>query len=196
MANIAFTETKRLIDLLRPYSNTFVRVLDDTRLAIGSDPLHPSKVVDLSSERVTPYSRSARSELAQRSPRSPATRKTGNYWIEVLGRKVSCDSKKEILINGLKAIEQERPGTLEKLSNVKPRKKRIVACDPNDLFDDLGMRKLEDVSQRLDNNWWVGTNNSGEETKAWFRRACKIAKLRYGDDFRTSLEWLIEDLAV
>lgn len=113
------------------------------------------------------------------------TRRSGNYWLELNGHRVEHSSLKDLLSEGLRALEQTRPGTLEKLTRIKPRSKRIVARDPKHLFDRSHLAK--GCSEKLIDGWWFGTNNSADETNAWLERACSCSGFIWGEDFKTSL---------
>jgi hypothetical protein len=177
----------------------FVRVLSPSRLVLGADPLQPSLAIDLSLEKVGKYQPDDALEISNHSSVSSVpslgasriTRRTGDYWFEIKGRRTDCGSLRQLLAQGLCALEEARPGTLEKLSHIKPRSRRIVARDPNALFD---KERLVRYAARLMNGWWFGTNNSADETNVWLERACSCAGLKWDDDFKTSLTPTLEDL--
>ena len=105
--------------------------------------------------------------------------------MEIQGNRIECGSLKDLLAESLKAIEAAQAGTLEKLSHIKPRSKRIVAHDKKALFD--AEHLSEEFGAKLINGWWYGTNNSAPETNTWIERACGCAGLKWGKDVRTSL---------
>lgn len=72
---------------------------------------------------------------------------------------------------------------MEELARLKPRTKRIVARDPNKLFEQQTL--VEKYSEKLMEGWWFGSNNSGPETDTWLRRGCEFAGLVWGKDFTT-----------
>jgi hypothetical protein len=92
---------------------------------------------------------------------------------------------RELLGEGLRSIEVSRPGTLEKLSHVKPGTKRIVARERRMLFDSEHL--CDEYGDQLIDGWWYGTNNSSQETYRWLERACDCAGLKWGEDLRTNL---------
>jgi hypothetical protein len=144
----------------------FVRVLSANKLAIGADPFHPTNVIDLSKELVS--------------------RQSGKYLLDISGRTIECTSLRELLAEGLRALEKYKPGMLEQLSVIKPRTKRIVARDPARLFDQQEL--VANYAERLGvDGWWYGTNNSADETNAWLRRAAELAGLSWGKDVSTTL---------
>jgi hypothetical protein len=98
-----------------------------------------------------------------------------------------------LLAEGLRAFEAAKPGTLEKLPHIKPRSRRIVSRDPKQLFDKPHLAK--DYAEKLNDDWYFGTNNSAMETNTWLQRACSCAGLLWDKDFKTSLTPTIEDLA-
>jgi len=112
-------------------------------------------------------------------------RSSGTYWFEFKGQRTEFGSLKDLLSGGLRALEEARPGTLEKLSQIKPRSKRVVARDSKQLFDKEHL--AEQFSERLADGWWYGTNNSKFETEAWLARACACSGLTWGMDFKTNL---------
>ena len=84
----------------------------------------------------------------------------------------------------VKAFERIRPGTLDDLTKIRPRSKRIVSRDPKQLFKDPEMVGL--FSEKLVDGWWFGINNSAAETLSWLRRGAEIAGLEWGKDVETS----------
>lgn len=188
VANVSFIESKRLIELVRqadPNGNMKIRVLTGHRLAIGSDPLAPTHVIDLSKEKIESHSPRDGTQAVPAAgvPLRPAqtNRRSGTYTYKLRGRSFECRSLKEMLRLSLESIEQVAPGTLERLSQIKPRSKRIVAREPRLLFDSPNL--VSEYSEKLANGWWFGTNNSAQETKAWLQRAVECAGLRWGPDF-------------
>lgn len=191
----SFIRASKLVELLNAADvrrNLHVQILDGT-LALGVDPLQPSHVIDFSTEGVAPYEAIGPSTISDLPINgvdppnsSKMARRSGNYWFEFKGRRTNCRSLKELLAEGLQVIEKTRPGTLEKLSHIKPRSKRIVAHDPKELFESERLRKNSE-KLRLFDDWWYGTNNSAQETSAWLERACSCAALKWRADFKTSL---------
>lgn len=189
----------KLTELLRSadeHKNMYVRVLSPSRLALGIDPDRPTLILDLSKEKIAPYNRSdpddtgtpPANELLPLVPNQSVSklgRRSGIYWFEVKGKRVNCRSLKELLSKALRALETAAPDTLEKLSNVKPRSRRIVARDPHHLFDKGHL--TEKYAERLIPGWWYGTNNSANETEAWLKHACVFAGFKWESDFSTSL---------
>ena len=90
-----------------------------------------------------------------------------------------------MLSEGLKAFERHKSGTLEKLSNISPRSKHIVARDRYTLFNNTELS--ENYSEVLIDDWWYGTNNSAQETEAWLRRGAELCGLKWDKDITTSL---------
>lgn len=175
-----------------------IHVLNRMQLALGVNPLQPSHVIHLGQEQIAPYNPaeltksldqptiSSRAESQQPSLNgSRLTRRSGDYWFEIKGRRFECRSLKELLSKGLLALEKNRPGTLDKLFHIKPRSRRIVARDPKDLFDQKHL--VKNYSEKLTDGWWFGTNNSARETTAWLERACSCSGLKWNDDFKISL---------
>jgi hypothetical protein len=204
MANLALLSSPKLVDLVRsadPHGEMCVTILNDHSLALGTDPLKPSTVIDFSSEEVRSYTNSptgsgmataVESLSADPALRTGAmhayqrtTRNLGIRWFELNGDRTECGSVKGLLLKGLRSIETQYQGTIEKLSHIKKRTKRIVARDRNDLFEDPKLVKK--YSEPLLDAWWVGTNNSSAEVEAWLKQAVSMAGLQWGKDFRTSL---------
>lgn len=175
-----------------------VRILASNRLALGTDPLTPSAVIDLSTERVLPFSATEQApEATQPEPSQwssnsvdvpgswRVSRRGGEYWFELNGKRSAFHSLRDLLAGGLRTLEQARPGTLEKLSLIKPRSRRIVAHDPKDLFDKDHLAK--ECAEKLMDGWYYGTNNSANETNTWLERACSCAGLTWDTEFKTSI---------
>jgi len=187
MAHVSFVTAAKLIELLKAANskgNMYVRVLTANQLALGTDPLNPTSIIDLSKEAV----RSVSSQDAQteaETPKSPRlSRQSGKYLLDVKGNTIECPSLKDLLAQGLRELEKHQRGTLDKLSAIKPRTKRIVARDPQRLFDRSEL--AEKYAEKLTDGWWYGTNNSADETNTWLRRGADLAGLEWGKDFATS----------
>jgi hypothetical protein len=186
----------KLAELLRTadqQKTMYVRVLSASRLGLGTDPDRPTLTLDLSKERIGPYNRpgpdhtdiqfgDGAQTLPPNGTAAKLTRRSGDYGLEIKGRRVSCRSLKEMLSEGLRALEAAAPGTVEMLSNIKARSRRIVARDPNHLFDKQHLTKK--YAEQLMPGWWYGTNNSARETEGWLQRACSLAGLEWGRDFK------------
>jgi len=199
MANFLFTQSSKLVDLLHacdPRREMYVRVLSESELALGVNPLQPTHLINLSKEMAGPYDpaqpettfehdsapKVKASSSHQMAPKM--TRRSGDYWFELNGQRSEHNSLKDLLGEGLRTLEQTRPGTLEKLSHIKPRSRRIVARDPKQLFERSHLAK--DYAEKLIDGWWYGTNNSATETNSWLERACSCSGLQWGLDFKTS----------
>lgn len=207
MANLSFIRASTLANLLATADSEgkmFVRVLTPSRLALGADPLMPVAIIDLAQEKLLPYNSAESAEpLNDRvdagtarhddGPRYRVSRRGGQYWFELNGEKVEAHSLRDLLADGLRAFEAERPGTLEKLSQIKARSRRIVARDPKLLFDKGHL--AEEYAEKLSDGWFYGTNNSAETTNSWLRQACSIAGFTWGKDFKTNLGPTLDDLA-
>jgi hypothetical protein len=209
MVSTCVMSAAKLADLLGksdPRGQMLVWIFDANRLAPGRHPLRSGRIIDLVGEQVA----SGRATTGNVGPRPAASlgetevaaavavtvrraaianakgiRRSGEYWFELMGHRTDCGSSKELLSKALCALEDARPGTLEKLAHVRPCTRRIVARQPRDLFvkDHLVNR----FAQRLTHGWWYGTNNSRRETTAWLRRTCTCAGLDWGTEFRTNL---------
>jgi hypothetical protein len=205
MATVAFIKSGKLRELLQavdPQNTMYVKVLSSARLALGPDPLNPSAIVDLSKEKVLPFAEEA--IKASPLPEDPATngnvgahywkrpRRGGDYWFELKGKREEYHSLKDVLAAGLLALEEDSPGTFEKLTQIKPRSRRIVARDPKLLFEKEHL--ANGYAERLSPEWVFGTNNSAAETNSWLERACSCAGLKWGVDFKTNIGPTIDDL--
>lgn len=193
MANLSFLSTRKLIGLLNEADPTFsmsIKILSSSKLAIGIDPLNPTKIVDLSKEIIEPIrlvatSDSIVSDLKTFTSKSPvsSSRKSGNYALEISNNRKEYGSQKQLLRDGLLRLESYSPGMLEKLSH-KGNKRRIVSRDRNTLFLKPHLVKN---SERLTNEWWIGTNNSSQATRKWLRLASDLAGLSWERDVKISL---------
>ena len=200
MAQVNFISASKLVALLNEADRggkMNVRVLTTNKLALGVDPLNPDSVIDLSKEVIRsivkehslkpadslkPLSNMPNHAQVIRTPKN--SRASGKYFIEVLDCRAECVSLKDILSNGLNLMEKSRPGTLEKLSKFTPRSKHIVSRDKYNLFQDAAL--VEKYSEKLNSEWWYGTNNSAPETKSWLERCAKISGLEWGKEVKLS----------
>ena len=199
MASVSFMSAAKLAELLQKAdagTGSVVSVISASRLALGKDPLHPTISIDFSKELISPYEppkpraigagdASARVIPDEQPAPSRMSRRSGAHWFELLGKRSEFGSLRDLLRAGLLDIERARPGSLEKLSRIKPRSKRIVARNKKMLFANEEM--ADEYGAQLAEGWWYGTNNSSQETKAWLERACSCASLRWGVDFKTNV---------
>lgn len=86
---------------------------------------------------------------------------------------------------GAQEHRSTKPGTMDNLSRIRGRSRRIVARDPAHLFEKPHL--VKDYAQRLSNGWYYGTNNSSRETGVWLQRAAECTGLAIGTDFAMSL---------
>jgi len=203
MASLSFISAAKLGDLLRsadPQKKMYVRVLSTNRLALGIDPLQPTNMIDLSKETIGPYPASDVQPVSYGSSNEPPrvngtkfARRSGDYWFEIKGKRIECRSLKELLAEALKNLERTKSGTLDNLSRIRGRSRRIVARDANQLFDKPHL--VKEYADRLINGWYYGTNNSARETNVWLQRAAECAGLAWGVDFNTNLGPTLDDLA-
>jgi hypothetical protein len=190
----------KLIDLLEAADvqrRMFAQV-QNGRLVFGLDPLRPTNFIDFANEALGTQgeSETAHGPLSARAPETNGarlSRSSGDYWLEVRGKRIECSSLKELLAEGLKSLDRVKPGTLDNLSRIRKRSRRIVARDANQLFDKPHL--VKDYAEQLVNGWYYGTNNSARETEAWLRRAAECAGLTWGVNFRTSLGPSLDDIA-
>lgn len=205
MATASYMAANKLADLLRAADRrgtSYVWVLSRDRLGIGTKMLRPDQVIRLSKECLEPVAESAPEHNASpvaapqtviraialrgpANPPAPVKETAKKYWFEILGERFELATLKGLLAEGLRSLERERPGTLEKLSDFRPRTKRIVSKNRADLFRSNAL--VAKYSEQLVGEWWLGTNNSGVEVRAWLQRACQCAGLKWDEEFSTSL---------
>jgi hypothetical protein len=175
----AIIQAEKLIGLLKQADSTgkmYVQVRED-HLVLGIDPAKPSSLIDFSKEAIRQFDVTA-SERAIRPSglNERPTRRTGNHWFELNGKRFDCTSLKELLAEVLKTLERLKPGTLEALSKIKGRSRRIVARDQRQLYDKPHL--VNEYAENLKNGWYFGTNNSARETNIWIQRAAECAGVK------------------
>lgn len=94
--------------------------------------------------------------------------------IEATDAVYEVGSATQMLVEGLNIVERLRPGTITKLSREKGRTKRPVAASREDLYD---VPHPPEHSSRLDNGYFVATNNKAREALGFLKRAIQIAGL-------------------
>ena len=184
---ISATKLVKLLAVTNVGKNLKVWVLTPNELAFGIEPPLRMGMIDLISEEVHANGDLVSDAHAEAPKPAPprSSRRTGHYLLEIKGRTIECSSLKEMLAEGLRALEAYKKGTLEKLAAIKFRTRRIVSRDPSRLFDKIHLK--EKHAESLMEGWWYGTNNSAVETNRWLRQACALAGLTWDKDFSTSL---------
>jgi hypothetical protein len=177
--SIHYMSSDNLVGLIKsidPNGEMFVSVLGSERMIIGKDPLKPTYVIDFSKEVVAPLDPT--DEPVEQNMDRP-------FWFELLGKKrVEFDSLGELLRGALRDIQKARPDTLDKLTQIQQRSKRIVAREKRLLDEKMG----ETFGAELCDGWFYRTINGTRETRAWLERACKCAGLKWGKDFNTNVQ--------
>lgn len=181
MATFPFLEISTLSKLLKQAdpNGQMKAFLSQNRLLLGTDPFNPSYEIDFSAEKVIALGAAVTNPTNESDFGSTLNAK---YQITIKGKSAGLKSLKDVLKTGLVLLEKASPGTLEKLSNIKPYSKRIVAKDRNQLFESKHL--VDAFSEKLQGEWWVGTNNSTQEVRAWLERATQCAGLTWNKDFK------------
>ena len=155
-----------------------VKVDAGASLSILDKNLDELGVVDFKNECLSEVSVSPRRTIEV----SHSDRTTGEYSFVFRERVFKCGSQKELLNKALSVLGLEVPGLLDELTKIKPRSKRIVARDKNDLFERVEL--AEQYSEPLIPGWWIGTNNSWQEATRWLERACEVGGVQFEGEFR------------
>jgi len=189
----AIIRASKLVELLTQAdaSRTLnVKIIDGNLLGLGVDPSRPTYKIDLSNELLDRCANDDPAEIEELkhtaiSGDATVSRRSGIYWFELMGQRIDCHSLKTLLSKALITLESIRPGTLEKLSRIKPRTRRIVARDRHDLFEQGHL--VKQFSAPLSEGWWYGTNNSALETKTWLKKACRCARISWDAEMKLSI---------
>src|SRR5882724_5575572 len=102
MASVAFISASKLVELLKssdPERKMYVSVISTNQLALGTDPLQPSSVIDLSRETISEFAAIQSGQSVSSPPReelksnfSKVTRRSGDYSFEIKGKRKECGS--------------------------------------------------------------------------------------------------------
>ena len=91
----------------------------------------------------------------------------------------NTSSAKETLAEILKKLQDRDPGFMDRLAKeTVGRKRRLVARDRNDLYDDP--KFVEQSSLDLGNGWWLGHHLSTKDIKKKIEAACEVAGVKFG----------------
>lgn len=105
-------------------------------------------------ERAVPAIREAGPDLGQRA----------KYRVRIEDQSVEADTLGALLVGVLRSLEKRNPGTLETLSTITRRKRRLVARRKTDLYP--GNPHLADYALPVNETWYVGTNYSAADVEA------------------------------
>ena len=96
---------------------------------------------------------------------------------------VNTSSARETLAEILKKLQDRDPGFMDRLAKeTVGRKRRLVARDRNDLYDDP--KFVERSSLDLGNGWWVGHHLSTRNIKKKIETACEVAGVKFGSQLK------------
>ena len=184
MAQVASLE--RVRTLLEEAANRGARSvwIENGTLALGDYPQPKHRLCFNREELDTVSAGKGDLALSSRSPARPARvggRSSGEFELEVRGRPYKVHSLKQVLAEGLIAVEAVRPGTLEALSRERARSKRVVAKKRDDLYENS---ELQRFSVEIAPGWFMATNNSEAETIKFLRKAVELAGLTWNVDVR------------
>jgi hypothetical protein len=188
---LTYMRTTKLVELLSAAADqgqTFIQINAEGQVVLGADPYHPNITIDFRDEVVRPLRQAIlpiAPPLPAATPRHRRSRRDGKYLVDIKGTTTVAHSLHEALGIGLRAFEAHRSGTLDRLEQIKPKTKRIVARNRRDLFEDPDL--VENYARQLMPGWWYGINNSNAETSQWLRRGCELAGLTWDKDFSVSL---------
>ncbi len=91
----------------------------------------------------------------------------------------NTSSAKETLAEILKKLQDRDPGFMDRLAKeTVGRKRRLVARDRNDLYDDPKFVKQSSLD--LQNGWWLGHHLSTAQVQRYIKTACEVAGVKYG----------------
>ena len=107
---------------------------------------------------------------------------------ELRGRRVGCDTAKEVMIGVLRELAQEDaqfPARLAGIANARGRTRRYIAQRPEDLYPERP--DLTHESAAFWGGWYVITNISNAEKGKLLEDACEAAGLKWGRDLVVNL---------
>ena len=150
--------------------------LEEGRLVIGRYPTADS-VFDFATETFVGGTSVAAppTNPAVEFPLPSGGRRTGSYIFGLRGQVYPFSNLKQLLKGVLLILDAEDPTMLERLSDHKPRSKRVVARKPELLYDDQDMpAKFADP---LKPGWFYATNNSAVEVRRYVALAAELSGL-------------------
>ena len=188
MAQESYCSVKALRSALGQHdiqSDDRVTLLAQDALAIGPPHAPQTYVFDFASEtlRSQPAAPSlGKTEVKARFddrdlPPARAQRATGRYAFAHGEVEFARSSLADLLEAVLTYLERIKPGALARLSKIKKRTRRIVAREQRDLYDRAHLAR--DYAREISGGWWMGTNNSRDETRKWICHACDAAGIDY-----------------
>ena len=185
------------MNLIQPSPTVFVTLRESTvamllALRNGDETLDAitARCADLS--RVgSPVTRAPAPDLAPLPPEEPVplgvpafstwpTTTSGAYVASVLGVPIAADTLGALLRNIVDAIHDLDPSVIERLSEMKARKRRYVARERERVH--AGRRDLPVLQTRSD--WWVSANIGRPDLVRSLQALCRASGLRYGQDIR------------
>lgn len=160
-------------------SSLFAWIEGEGRLVLGHSLGTPSYTVDFGHENLTSY--------ARKSPdQKPLPRSSGEYSATVFNETKEFRRLSDLLKWVLLKLHTKQSDLFDKLENIVPRSKRIVARRKEDLF--INKPELaKKHSWRIGDSHWMNTNNSSQETARWIERATDLCGFEMGLDVRLNL---------
>lgn len=129
---------------------------------------------DFAAEHFKPISRAANQGKRRESLLGRAGRVRAISRIETPDVIYEVGSATQLLVEGLNIVERMRPGTVARLAAIKGRSKRPVSPTREGLYD---YPHPPEHSARLDNGFFVATNNKAREAIGFLEQAIQIAGL-------------------
>lgn len=112
---------------------------------------------------------------------APATRSTGNWAVDLSGRRIAAPNLKTAYRTLLVLLSEADPHFLEKFSKEQARSRRFVARSPGELYL-ASPRLAAKHAAPLGDGWYFDTNLSTDQVSRRARIAARLCGLRYGTD--------------
>lgn len=105
------------------------------------------------------------------------------YSITIFGQKSYHRAQVGCYVELLQALHSKDDSFLQRLSQHKDRKLRLVARRIEDIHTDHERPEfIERFARRIQGGWWIWTNLSGKHVRRNIVAACVYAHVNYGTD--------------
>jgi len=189
MANIEAVKAAKLINLIQKIPNfqdMWLRHGNDGLLLIGKNPLDAEFYFDFSSENFVPLENRPQLQPEHKKVAAPPEiingRATGRNSIVLNGVERNYQSQKQLLRGTILYFASLDENFLERLSQEKPRSRRLVARKKSMLFDNVSL--TNNCSEELLHGWWWNTNNSKQQAEKWIRLMARISGHDWADNIQ------------
>ena len=175
-------ETTELKVGIRPENSDVMDFLDSLQKSVLGSTTQPSNQ-ETSGRPLAPQSKSTDLQPSRKAARSQPRMPRHQGKVIIGSREFEYRNAKEAMVLVLRELQRSNPDFLPRLSQhprCQGRTRRFIAQSPEELYPNSPQYK--NMNESLPGGWFVATNNSSAQKKAFIEIASEVAGFKFGRD--------------